>query len=144
MAVTASIRGSVSFALVQVTKAQRARVAATLAEVGLHIGQEMVLMALWQQDGLSQSELMARRHVEAPTIAKAIARMDRAGLVRRERDGEDGRVSRVYLTERGRGLEPTVLGIWSDAEERLLQPLSDDERAQLRTLLGKLREAERS
>src|SRR6266487_4737630 len=93
------------------------------AELGLHLGQDLLLGELWEDDGLSQSELIARLGVEPPTMTKMLQRMERAGLLRRERAPAGGRVWRVYLTERGRALERPVREIRAEVERRLLAGL---------------------
>ena len=51
---------------------------------------------------------MDRVHFEPPTVSKMLDRMEKASLVERRRDPEDARLSRVYLTDRSRGLEASV------------------------------------
>jgi len=130
----------ISLLLMQVTKAHRARMGAGLAELGLHPGQESVLMQLWAEEGLTQSELVGRLGVEPPTVTKMLQRMERAGFVTRRADVRDARVSRVHLTARGRKLEAPVQAVWRRAEEQLVKPLSSEERALLRRLLRALRD----
>jgi MarR family transcriptional regulator, organic hydroperoxide resistance regulator len=129
---------TVSWQLVKLAKAHRALVSEALAEIGLHLGQDLLLGELWEQDGLPQSELIARLHVEPPTMTKMLQRMERAGLLRRERAPAGGRVWRVYLTEHGRALEHPVRAIRAEVEQRLLRGLSQQERASLRPLLARM------
>lgn len=128
----------ISLLLMQVTKAHRARLGAGLAELGLHLGQEAVLVQLWAQEGLTQSELVERLGVEPPTVTKMLQRMERAGFVTRREDVRDARVSRVYLTAEGRKLEAPVRALWRRAEQRLVKRLSPEERALLGRLLRTL------
>ena len=58
------IRENTSFVLAKVCKANRGHVGALLAEHGLHIGQETLLVELWQDDGLRSGELAVRLGVE--------------------------------------------------------------------------------
>lgn len=134
------IQDTISYLLIKVAKAHRSRVGAGLAGLGLHVGQEMVLLRLWDEDGLSQTELAARLHIEPPTVTKVLHRMERAGLVTRRPDPDDARVSRVYLTERGRALREPVLKVWAAGEERMLAGLTADERRQLRLMLSRMRQ----
>jgi DNA-binding MarR family transcriptional regulator len=129
---------TVSWQLVKLGKAHRALVSDAFAELGLHLGQDLLLGELWEDDGLSQSELIARLGVEPPTMTKMLQRMERAGLLRRERAPAGGRVWRVYLTERGRALERPVREIRAEVERRLLAGLRPEERASLRPLLARL------
>ncbi|MDQ3794653.1 MAG: MarR family transcriptional regulator [Actinomycetota bacterium] len=57
-----------------------------MAEVELHVGQEMVLIELWREDGLRGGELAERLGVVSPTVTKMLRRLERCGLVSRRRD----------------------------------------------------------
>ena len=109
-------------------------------EVGLRVGQDMLLSRLWREDGLTQSELVERLGVEPATVSKVLSRMEGTGLVARRRDPRDARSSRVHLTERGRSLREPAYGVWEEAEERMLEGFSPEERALLRRLLARVRE----
>jgi DNA-binding MarR family transcriptional regulator len=64
-----------------------------------------------------------------------LQRMEHAGLIERRPDPEDARVSRVYLTPRGRALEQPVLEVWKQLEAQTVAGLSVIEQALLRRLL---------
>ena len=128
----------VNYQLIQLMKEHRQRAEEALSELGLHVSQELVLFVLWREEGLSQSELAARLRVELPTLTKAVHRMERAGLLVRQADEKDTRVSRVYLTEKGRALYAPALTIWHDVEARMLQGMTEIEQAFLRRLLQQM------
>jgi DNA-binding MarR family transcriptional regulator len=134
-----SIRENTSFVLAKVCKAHRAYVGGLLAEHGLHVGQEMVLLELWQEDGLRGGELAARLGVEPPTVTKMVRRLEGCGHVERLRDPVDARSFRVHLTEEGRGLEEPVTRCWTRAEQTALAGLSAGEREVFRKLLIRVR-----
>lgn len=127
------------FTLAKACKAHRGNIGGMLAEHGLHVGQEMVLVELWQEDGLRGGELAARLGVEPPTITKMLRRLEGCGLVRRRPDPSDARSFRVYLTAEGRALEEPVTRCWEAAEDRLLDGLGAGERRVFHELLGKVR-----
>ena len=127
------------FTLAKVCKAHRANVGALLSEHGLHVGQEMVLVELWQDDGLRGGELAARLGVEPPTVTKMLRRLEGCGLVERRPDPSDARSFRVHLTDRGRALEEPVLRCWEQVEERTLAGLNKAERRSFRNLLIRVR-----
>ena len=133
------IRDTTGFALAKVCKAHRGHVSEQLAGIGLHVGQEMVLVELWGEDGLRGGELAARLRVEPPTVTKMLRRLENCGLVERRRDTGDARSFRVYLTEAGRDLREPVASCWQRAEEKTLSGLSADERQALHGLLTKMR-----
>jgi MarR family transcriptional regulator, organic hydroperoxide resistance regulator len=134
-----TIRETSSFALAKVCRAHRGNVGEMLAEVGLHVGQEMVLLELWDQDGLRGVELASKLGVEAPTVTKMVRRLERCGLVERRQDQEDARSFRVYLTGEGRSLEERVARCWERAEEQLLAGMNAGERRNFHRLLTKAR-----
>jgi DNA-binding MarR family transcriptional regulator len=129
------IDDDVSYQLIQVCKAHRQRGEAALAKLGLHVGQEQILFRLWEEDGLSQSQLAAGGCVDLSTTTKAVQRMEREGLVERRPDPDDARISCVYLTERGRSLCEPALRVWKELEERFLQGMNVTEQMLLRRLL---------
>jgi DNA-binding MarR family transcriptional regulator len=134
-----SIRETTSYALAKVCRAHRGSVGDLLAEIGLHVGQEMVLIELWEKDGLRGGELAERLGVEPPTITKMLRRLERCGLVSRHQDPEDARSFRVYLTDEGRSLEGPVNRCWERAEEKILAGMSAGERRTFHRLLTKVR-----
>jgi len=136
---TPAIRSTTGFALAKVCKSHRANVAAVLAEVGLHVGQDMLLAELWEQDGLRGGELAARLNVEPPTVTKMIRRLENCGLVERRQNPDDARSFRVHLTEKGRALEEPIAYCWQRAEEKTLASLNPQERQTLHGLLTKMR-----
>ena len=133
------VKERTGFALAKVCKAHRANVGGLLAEHGLHVGQEMVLVELWESDGLRGGELAARLGVEPPTVTKMLRRLEDCGLVERRPDPSDARSFRVYLTDRGRDLEGPVAACWERAEEMLLVGLSEKERRTFYGLLVRVR-----
>ncbi len=133
------IRDTTGFALAKVCKAHRGNVARCLAEIGLHVGQEMVLAELWETVGLRGGELAARLNVEPPTVTKMLRRLEKCGLVERRQNPEDARSSVVYLTDKGRALQEPVARLWQEAEERTLASLNTADRETLHHLLAKMR-----
>ena len=109
-----------------------------LNKLGLYAGQEVILFKLWRHDGLTQSQLAEALYVEPPTITKMVQRMEASGLLERRPDVNDGRVSRVYLTDKGRELEQPVRDIWDQLETALTQGLSDVELALMSRILGQM------
>ncbi|CAM3016347.1 MarR family winged helix-turn-helix transcriptional regulator [Saccharomonospora xinjiangensis] len=123
--------------LVLLARLRRTELARDLAELGMYSGQEQVLLQRWDGRGFTQSELAGRVQAAPATITRMLQRMERAGLVRRER-GRGTRGGRVFLTERGWAARDAAESLWLRAEERLVANLSGSEYASLRSLLTKL------
>lgn len=73
--------------------------------------------------------------VEIGTVAKMVQRMEKEGLLIRRQDAEDARISRVYLTEKGRSLSEPTLQVWKDIDARLVQGMSQAEQLLFHRLL---------
>jgi DNA-binding MarR family transcriptional regulator len=91
----------IAFEVTQVARQFRTLTSRTLSDVGLYGGQEGVMTALGEEDGLTAGAIANRLGVKPPTITRTITRMEAQGLLLRK-GGEDGRQTTVWLTEAGR------------------------------------------
>lgn len=96
--------------------------------LGLAPAQFMTLLELWEGDGLTQSELVARLDVEQATMANTLARMERDGLIERRADPGDRRARRIFLTDRARALEEPTKAAAQAQNAQALAGLSAQER----------------
>lgn len=124
-----------TYLMVKVTKAHRGLVCNALKEVDLYIGQELLLMELWQGDGLTQTELAERLCIEPPTLTKMLSRLEKTKLLEKRRDPEDKRIYRIYLTEKGASFQQPITNLWIELEEVILANLSPEERMLFRRFL---------
>lgn len=130
---------TISYLMVKVCRAHRCLAGALLADYGLHVGQEVLLMYLWEYDGRPQSELVDLMAVEPPTLTRMLNRLEKSGLLERHRDQIDARVCRIYLTEAGWALKEPIQRIWRELEARTMANLAIEERVLLRRLLMQVR-----
>jgi DNA-binding MarR family transcriptional regulator len=105
---------------------------------GIGIGAWAILLLLWARDGPTQTELARFAAIEAPTVVRTIDRMVRDGLVTRRPDPRDARLSRIFLTERGRALQDELVPQAAGVNEAFQARLSPGEADALRRLLAKL------
>src|SRR3954454_23317117 len=70
-------------------------------EIGVSVGTWFSLALLSKKDGISQGELSQKFEVDPSRVTRLAKRLEGEGLLRRERDPEDNRVVRMYLTEKG-------------------------------------------
>lgn len=125
-----------SYALLKGMKSTRGAISPVLAGCGLHPGQDLLLSALWREDGIAQAELALRLGIEAPTVSRALERLERAGYVRRE-PGR-GRSRSVYLTEQGRALRGPVEQAWASADRELTARIGEPDMTDLSRILSRL------
>jgi DNA-binding MarR family transcriptional regulator len=128
--------GPISALIPAVARVHRTLAGQLLREVGLYPGQELLLMRLWAAEPRTPGELARELGVEPPTAVKAVARLEAAGFVTRERSTDDRRVVLVSLTPAGRALRGRVEQIWAELERRTVGDLSAADRARLTDLLS--------
>lgn len=75
-----------------------------LARIGLTYPQYVVMLALWECDGLSIGELGERVALDSGTLTPLLKRMQTLGLIERTRSAADERLVLVTLTRSGREL----------------------------------------
>jgi hypothetical protein len=63
----AMIEETMTYALLQAVKASRASISPALAANGLHSGPDLLLSALWAEEGITQAELVSRLDIKSPT-----------------------------------------------------------------------------
>jgi MarR family transcriptional regulator, organic hydroperoxide resistance regulator len=112
--------------------------ATAFARHGVHEGQQYILLTLWAEDGLPPGEVARRLGLATPTVTRATARMEAAGLLRRQPHERDGRLVRLFLTDRGRALEKEIGREIDELSERALASLDESERETLVRLLDSI------
>jgi MarR family transcriptional regulator, organic hydroperoxide resistance regulator len=111
------------------------RLEAGIESGGISTGVWYYLRVLWEEDGLTQSELSDRLGVMGPTTVSALDRLERKGLVKRERVDDDKRKIMVKLTPKGRALEEKMAPIAVGILEEALAGLSPIERQEFLRML---------
>jgi DNA-binding MarR family transcriptional regulator len=110
-------------------------------ETGLGVGQWFTLTALGKRDGISQGEMCRVSEVDPARVSRMGRALEKEGLVRRERDPEDRRVVRMYLTGDGRRALERNAGVNESIERRIRSVMSEEEAGELGRLLSLLAEA---
>ncbi len=132
------IEGCITYWLMIVNRSVRNQLQANLSAHDLYVGQDLLLMSLWREDGQTQAQLARRLDIQQATLTRMTKRMEEAGLVVKREDRVDRRVSRIYLTAAGRKMRKPVERIWEQVEKGTFHGLSTEERLLLRRLLMQL------
>lgn len=111
-----------------------------LAELGLPVRHYAMLELLADGPVARQHELGAAIGLDRTTTAALLRRLDDRGLVRRTPMPGNGRVLVLELTPAGSALRAAAAQRLRDCEQRLLAPLTPEERTQLRRTLDRLLE----
>jgi DNA-binding MarR family transcriptional regulator len=75
-----------------------------LEPLGLSYPQYLVMLALWEEDGLDVKGIAKRLRLDSGTVTPLLKRLERDGLLRRGRDPANERHLRVELTDAGHAL----------------------------------------
>ena len=105
-------------------------------EVGLGAATWFLLSMLIDEEGISQGEVGQRFEVDPSRITRLAQRLEREGLLRRERDPEDHRVVRLHATEEGRLLIESCQERREGFEDCVRREFSPEELAEFRRALG--------
>ncbi|MER0238772.1 MarR family winged helix-turn-helix transcriptional regulator [Fulvimarina sp. MAC8] len=98
-----------------------------LAAIGLHPGQDTVLTAISENEGISLKDLANLLSVRPPTITKTIARLSAQGFVEKRLASSDSRQSRAFLTVEGRMAAKDLKTIRKRFRKTALKGLSEKE-----------------
>ena len=76
-----------------------------LKPLGLTYTQYIVLLVLWERDGISVTEIGEKLMLDNGTLSPLLKKMEQAGYLERRRSREDDRVVEITLTDEGRALQ---------------------------------------
>jgi DNA-binding MarR family transcriptional regulator len=110
-----------------------------IAVHGIGMGIFQFLRILWEEDGLTQSELSARARMKGPSAVAAIKELEWRGFVRRVDDRHDRRKVRLFLTAEGRKLYDIVMPDIESVRQLMLAGFGADEQAELQEMLQRIR-----
>ena len=109
-----------------------------LTDRDMHPGQAFCLRLLRANDGIAQRDLAAGLHIAPPTASKMLRAMEKAGLVDRRPDATDQRLTRVYITPKGRDDEARLREVAAGYINQTIATLPVEDRRDLERLLGEL------
>ena len=113
----------------------RALADALLGPLGLHTGQEVLLLELHAKGSRSQGQLAVSSGCEPPTITGSVRKLEAAGFVVRRPSPTDGRVTIVALSDQGQALMPKLKAVWQQLAEQTVAGLSSTPLDQLTGVL---------
>lgn len=96
----------------------------------------VVLCCLWEEDGLPTNSIGEKLQQVGGTLTGVLDRMEERGLIRRERDGRDRRIWRIWLTDAGKELETVLPPVAVEIREQAMRGISKAKREQFSQLLN--------
>ncbi len=103
------LENQLCFALYVATRAMTKTFRIRLDPLNLTYPQYLVLLVLWEEDGLSVSEIGERLMLDSGTLTPLLKRLERAQIIRRQRSSEDEREVKIWLTPKANELRDAVL-----------------------------------
>jgi DNA-binding MarR family transcriptional regulator len=116
----------------------RTALAARLMAHGLYAGQDQVMLALHQEDGLTPGQLASRLGVRPPTITKTINRLQSQGFLEKRSSPSDARQANIHLTDAGREVIKAIEKSLRKTEKQSLKGLDKKEQKALIKLLARV------
>ena len=90
-----------------------------LEELDLTYPQYLVMIVLWEEDGLAVSHIGEKLFLDSGTLTPVLKRLENKGFINRIRNKEDERVVQLFLTENGKNLRQQACRI----PEKLLEQI---------------------
>ncbi len=109
-----------------------------LEDFNLTGAQFCVLTKLFEEEGLTQTQLAQRLYIESPTLVRTLDRLEEADLIERRRVPSDRRAFHIFLTPKGRQLQDVLMQKGSEVHDIAVKGLSEAEIEQLKDLLYQL------
>ncbi len=85
-----------------------------LEPLGLTYPQYLVMLVLWEHDGMRVKEIGTKLFLDSGTLTPLLKRLENLGLVRRVRDARDERQVSILLTAMGRDIQARAVTIPAD------------------------------
>ncbi|MCK7460348.1 MarR family winged helix-turn-helix transcriptional regulator [Idiomarina aminovorans] len=103
------------FALYSTSLAMNKLYKPLLSKLDLTYPQYLILLLLWERDGVTVTEISRKLFQEKGALSPVIKRLEQRGLITRKRSSEDERQLHLYLTEQGHKLKQSA----SDVPEQV-------------------------
>ena len=112
-----------------------------LRQTGLSTATYLLVRVLHHNPGITQNELGKATQIDKATAAKGVAKLESIGYLKRVPDHHDGRVRRLYLTDAGQRVIPSVQLALRRVTEICATNLTESEIAELFGLLDRVEDA---
>lgn len=123
--------------IAHIYRSHLAYMAKELEDYGIGSGQFDFLMVLYRKDGISQEALAKILKISKATSTRAIQSLEKEGYVYRQKDENDLRAYRVYLTEKGKEMRDIILEKLNSFVDTLLSDFTHEEKEKFRLLVHK-------
>jgi DNA-binding MarR family transcriptional regulator len=109
-----------------------------ITPLGIVTGQFPMLLELWENDGVTQRELLSKLDIEQATLANTLTRMERDGLIKRTKHPLDARAQQIWLTEKAQNIRGDAYRAAEKQNKLALSDLSETEQETLMKLMSQV------
>ncbi len=133
-----NLENEIGFALYACSKGWIQKYSPVLERLNLTYTSYLTMLALWEQDKISVSELGKKLYLDSGTMTPLLKKMEKQGFISRDRSEFDERVVFIQLTEKGRALHKQATKLLSTLKESLGTMENNSWAEGLKQLLPKL------
>ena len=101
-------------------------------------GQYILLIPLYDNDGINQKQLSDRAKLDKTTTTRTIEKLLSEGYITREPDESDKRAYKLYTTPKAAAIRPTLASILDEWNQIMLGGFTSEEREQIFSLIDKI------
>ncbi|WP_127532038.1 MarR family winged helix-turn-helix transcriptional regulator [Paenibacillus kobensis] len=112
-----------------------------LAALGVTNSQLGVLMMLWEQEGVTQKQIVQVLGIQPASLTSLLRGLEEKTLVHRVQDKHDSRINRIYLTPLGQSIKEESLAITEEGEMLIRQRFSEEEAALMLKWMKKINDS---
>lgn len=109
-----------------------------LNKYDLNAAEQPFLMALFEEDGISQETLSKYFNIDKATTARVMVSLEKKGFIIRKKDPNDKRVNLIYLTEKSYENKKHIYEVLDNWNEILTRDMTNDEKEQAYTYLCRM------
>jgi DNA-binding MarR family transcriptional regulator len=98
------------------------------AGTGITVDQFRLLTMLWKEDGMTQQQLATLVGRDRASITRMADILEEQGIISRIADKNDRRINLIYLSKKGRELEPLAAACAQKALDEMTQNFNENEK----------------
>ncbi|MGL4453476.1 MAG: MarR family winged helix-turn-helix transcriptional regulator [Sarcina sp.] len=111
---------------------------AVLEKYQLYAGQPPLLFSLLKEEGQRQKDIAKALNVQAATVTVMVKRLEKSGFIEKKEDEHDRRISRLYLTKKGKEVCVSAKDAIDDINMKAFSALTEEEKIIFRKLIQKI------
>lgn len=101
--------------------------------------QNLIMMLLWEKDGLTQNHIGEKLDKDKTNIARMASSLEKKGFIKRSHCSDDRRSVKLYLTPCGEKLGEEIKPLIEEFNEVVCKGFSNEELIELERLLFKMK-----